>query len=165
MHDYGGMITRSEGRSGKPDLGICQHKGEDDHNPEEYRTIGFVKPEHGRYGGSPDRLIGEDGILEAKSPKPNTHVGYMLDPLSLTSAYKVQTHAMPKFKPIDAWAEVNEFGEIVWTMERGVHIFTFQIRPQWLPVRITAHQVRPQGAFEGGSAPKTQRRATVRKEK
>jgi hypothetical protein len=30
-----------------------------------------------RYGASPDRLIGEDGLLEIKAPKPNTQMNYL----------------------------------------------------------------------------------------
>lgn len=38
--------------------------------------VGFVK-NYG-VGCSPDRLIGDDGLLEGKAPAPHTHVGYML---------------------------------------------------------------------------------------
>jgi hypothetical protein len=30
-----------------------------------------------RYGASPDRLIGDDGLLEIKAPKPNTQMHYL----------------------------------------------------------------------------------------
>jgi hypothetical protein len=39
---------------------------------------GFVTVDDGSYGCSPDRLVGEVGILEIKCPKPNTHIGYLL---------------------------------------------------------------------------------------
>ena len=39
---------------------------------------GFVTDARGRYGCSPDRLVGDDGVLEIKCPAPNTHVGYLL---------------------------------------------------------------------------------------
>ena len=42
----------------------------------EPETVGFV--DAGRYGCSPDRLIGDDALLEIKCPKPSTHVGYLL---------------------------------------------------------------------------------------
>ena len=40
---------------------------------------GWVTADDGRYGCSPDRLIGEDGILELKVPAPNTHVRYLIE--------------------------------------------------------------------------------------
>lgn len=40
--------------------------------------IGFVTDDESRWGCSPDRLIGEDGLLEVKSPMPATQVEYLL---------------------------------------------------------------------------------------
>jgi len=41
------------------------------------QTVGFAWPdEHTHYGCSPDRLVGDDGLLEAKCPKPETVIGY-----------------------------------------------------------------------------------------
>lgn len=40
--------------------------------------VGFVTNDEGTVGVSPDRLIGEDGLLEAKAPAPSTHVKYLL---------------------------------------------------------------------------------------
>jgi hypothetical protein len=40
--------------------------------------IGFITNDAGTYGASPDRLIGDDGLLEIKCPSPQVHVGYML---------------------------------------------------------------------------------------
>ena len=39
---------------------------------------GFVTDDLGRWGASPDRLIGDDGLLEIKCPSPAVHVGYIL---------------------------------------------------------------------------------------
>ena len=39
---------------------------------------GFFTSDDGMIGSSPDRLVGDDGLLEIKCPKANTHVGYML---------------------------------------------------------------------------------------
>ena len=44
---------------------------------------GFITTDDGTYGCSPDRLIGNDGILEIKCPAPNTHIGYLLSPASM----------------------------------------------------------------------------------
>lgn len=41
------------------------------------QVVGFVFPDHtDDYGGSPDRLVGDDGGLEAKCPAPETLIGY-----------------------------------------------------------------------------------------
>jgi hypothetical protein len=40
--------------------------------------IGFISTDDGRIGCSPDRLIGEDGLLEIKCPEPAAQVGYLL---------------------------------------------------------------------------------------
>lgn len=40
--------------------------------------IGFCTNDDGTIGASPDRLIGDDGLLEIKCPAPHTHVQYLL---------------------------------------------------------------------------------------
>lgn len=41
--------------------------------------VGFCTSDCGRYGFSPDGLIGADGGLEVKSPQPAKHVQYLLE--------------------------------------------------------------------------------------
>lgn len=41
--------------------------------------VGFVSTDDGLIGCSPDRLIGDAGLLEIKCPAPATHVGYLVD--------------------------------------------------------------------------------------
>lgn len=40
--------------------------------------VGFLTSDDGRIGASPDRLVGERGLLEIKVPAEHTHVGYLL---------------------------------------------------------------------------------------
>jgi len=40
--------------------------------------VGFITNDEGTIGASPDRLVGEDGLLEIKVPKESTHVSYLL---------------------------------------------------------------------------------------
>lgn len=54
------------------------------------RVVGFALRDDERFGGSPDGLIEEDGGLEVKCPAIHTHVGYLLDPESLVTAYHSQ---------------------------------------------------------------------------
>lgn len=53
--------------------------------------VGLVLTDDGMVGASPDRLVGDDGLLELKCPALETHVGYMLDPQSLVAEYAMQT--------------------------------------------------------------------------
>lgn len=53
------------------------------------QDCGFMTDDKGRYGASPDRLIGVDGLLEIKCPSPEVHVGYMLWD-AVDAAYRVQ---------------------------------------------------------------------------
>lgn len=46
---------------------------------ESVRKVGFCVSDCGRYGASPDGLVGEDGVLEIKCPSLAVHVGYLLD--------------------------------------------------------------------------------------
>lgn len=42
------------------------------------QTVGFITDDNRTMGASPDRLIGEDGLLEIKCPSPQVHVEYLL---------------------------------------------------------------------------------------
>lgn len=50
--------------------------------------VGFIKTDDERIGASPDRLVGDTGILEVKCPAPQTHVGYMIE--GFANAYTPQ---------------------------------------------------------------------------
>lgn len=52
------------------------------------QPIGFIATDDGLIGASPDRLIGNGGLLEIKCPAPQTHVGYMID--GFNKLYKPQ---------------------------------------------------------------------------
>lgn len=42
------------------------------------RAHGFCLHDSGDFGASPDSLVGDDGGVEIKCPKPETHIGYLL---------------------------------------------------------------------------------------
>ena len=52
--------------------------------------VGFVLTDDRRAGCSPDRLVGEDGMLQIKSPGPEAHVGHMLGGISDKHRIQVQ---------------------------------------------------------------------------
>jgi hypothetical protein len=41
--------------------------------------VGFITNDEGTIGASPDRLVGDDGLVEMKVPKEHVHVGYLLE--------------------------------------------------------------------------------------
>ncbi len=51
---------------------------------------GFITTDDGLVGCSPDRIVGEDGLLEMKIPAPQTHIGYLLSPDLLKEEKRVQ---------------------------------------------------------------------------
>lgn len=53
--------------------------------------VGFCLTDDGRFGCSPDGLVGEDGGLELKCPQPKTQVEYLLAN-ELPAEYKAQVH-------------------------------------------------------------------------
>lgn len=55
------------------------------------QQVGFVLSDCGRFGCSPDGLIGDDGGLEIKVPDLETHAGYLLNG-TLPDEYKCQVH-------------------------------------------------------------------------
>lgn len=55
------------------------------------QQVGFCLSDCGRFGCSPDGLIGDDGGLELKCPELRTQVRYLLDG-GLPDEYKAQVH-------------------------------------------------------------------------
>jgi len=53
--------------------------------------VGMCLTDDGRVGASPDGLIGEDGGLEVKCPRPQTHIKYLLDGV-VPKQYLAQVH-------------------------------------------------------------------------
>jgi len=54
-------------------------------------AVGFCEHDSGRFGCSPDALVGEDGGVEIKCPALKTHVGWLLDG-GLPDEHKLQVH-------------------------------------------------------------------------
>jgi hypothetical protein len=60
---------------------------------QDVQQVGFCVSDDGRYGASPDGLIGQDGCLEIKCPQRSTHIKYLLDG-GLPTKYKCQCHGV-----------------------------------------------------------------------
>jgi hypothetical protein len=61
-----------------------------DHDVDVQR-VGFITSDCGRYGCSPDGLIGDDGGIEIKCPAPWTHIKYLTEG-RLPADYVTQVH-------------------------------------------------------------------------
>lgn len=53
-------------------------------------VVGFCTNDEGNIGASPDRLVGEDGLLEIKVPSPAIHVGYLRNAEGAGDDYRIQ---------------------------------------------------------------------------
>jgi hypothetical protein len=53
--------------------------------------VGFITADDGRFGCSPDGLLGADGGLELKCPEAHTHASYLLDG-DVPDKYTAQVH-------------------------------------------------------------------------
>lgn len=58
---------------------------------EEVTPVGFITSDDGKFGCSPDGLIGETSGIEIKCPKMETHIRYLLDG-ELPKQYAAQVH-------------------------------------------------------------------------
>lgn len=57
----------------------------------ETQKVGFILNDAGTVGASPDRLVGENGLLEIKVGKPSTHIGLLLKSGKAYEEHRIQT--------------------------------------------------------------------------
>lgn len=72
------------------------------------KVVGFVMREDRKTGGSPDRLVGDDGVLEVKCPALHTAIGYLLEPTALAAEYRAQTQGYLYLTGRD-WADIISY--------------------------------------------------------
>jgi len=68
--------------------------------------IGFVTDDKLWFGASPDRGISEDGLLEVKVPKDETHAMYLLGSGSVLDEYRVQAYGQ-------LWVSGRHYTEVI----------------------------------------------------
>lgn len=105
----------------------------------ELQKVGFVTNDAGTAGCSPDRLVGDDGLLEIKCPAAHTHLKYMLDK-KLDTAYMPQLQGQlfvtgrqwvdiisyyPELKPVIIRVARNE--DYISTLQELLEEFTADI--------------------------------------
>lgn len=85
----------------------------------EVEEVGFVMRDDERVGGSPDGLVGSDGLLELKCPSIQVHIGYLLDPAALESAYVGQCQGL-LYLTGRAWIDLVAFNPDLPAVARRV---------------------------------------------
>ena len=73
----------------------------------ETEKVGFISTDDGMVGCSPDRLVGEDGMLEIKCPSPPIHMGYMVK-RSVDSDYWAQIQGQMLIAG-RAWVDIESY--------------------------------------------------------
>ena len=84
---------------------------------------GFCTDDANTIGCSPDRLVGEDGVLEMKCPSPPVHVGYLLDRAGMAKAKHCQVQ-----------------GQLLVTGRKWVDLVSFHPEMPLLIKRVTRDQ-------------------------
>jgi hypothetical protein len=72
----------------------------------ETEKVGFITNDSQTIGASPDRLVGEDGLLEIKCVTPANHVGFLFQAGAAYEAHKVQTQAQ-------LWIAERQFNDLM----------------------------------------------------
>lgn len=117
----------------------------------EVRRCGLVLRPDGKFGGSPDGLVGDEGGLEVKCPSAGVHVGYLLnDDLGYVS--QVQSYLYltgrrwwdtlsfcPGFPPVIIRVERDE--GFIEALEKAIGWFLEDLEAAW--ERLVAMGVRP----------------------
>lgn len=87
------------------------------------KQVGFITDDSGRYGCSPDGLIGDNSGIEIKCPKVETHTGYLLNG-KLPKDYVAQVHGSMFVTGYTSWKFLSyrrRFPNFVLTVERNEH--------------------------------------------
>jgi hypothetical protein len=92
---------------------------ETDTPEEEIQKIGFVTDDARTVGCTPDRLIGDAGLLEVKCPKPTAQVGYLIDGVERT--YWPQLQGQLYVAEGREWTDVVAYHEVL--DRRAVRIY------------------------------------------
>jgi hypothetical protein len=72
----------------------------------ETEPVGFVTNDTGTIGASPDQLVGDNGLLEIKVPKPATHVGYLLQSGTAYEEHRTQAQGQ-------LWVAEREWNDLL----------------------------------------------------
>lgn len=86
------------------------------------QVVGICFTDDGRIGASPDRLVGDEGLLEIKCPTAPVHVSYLLDPgTGVAKDYKPQIQGQLWITGrawLDSLSFCPPFPSVIWRVER-----------------------------------------------
>jgi hypothetical protein len=103
MHDEASTVAMRNGLLHEP----CARKSLEFELGEPITEVGFCVTDDGRFGCSPDGLLGEKRGCELKVPAHKTHVIYLLNPDKLLAEYKAQAHWSLIVTGRDVWMIVS----------------------------------------------------------
>lgn len=90
------------------------------------RQVGFITTDDGKFGCSPDGLIGDDNGLEIKCPAAHTHVKYLLEG-KLPREYAAQVHGSMFVTGYQRWTFMSyrrKFPPFILEVQRDEEIIT-----------------------------------------
>lgn len=76
-------------------------------------VVGFVTRDDGLVGCSPDRFVGEKGLLELKVTSPGIHMGYVRNPESLRMKHRCQTQGQLYVCDDREWVDTASYCKIL----------------------------------------------------
>lgn len=106
--------------------------------------VGFITNDSETVGASPDRLVGDEGLLEIKVPSPGVHMAYLLASGGAYEAYKVQVQGQlwitdrkwvdvlsyhPELKP--ALIRIERDEDFIWKIEDLVIAFSNELEKDY----------------------------------
>lgn len=109
----------------------------------EPEPVGFITNDDATIGASPDRLIGDDGLLEIKCPAPHTHIGLLLkEPLDMKYRSQIQGQLWVTGRQwVDIMSYCPGLPEVLIRVERdeehiarlaiGVTAFSKELETRW----------------------------------
>lgn len=87
---------------------------------EEVTQVGFITTDCGRFGCSPDALVGEEGGSELKCPSAKTQIKYLVEAV-LPNQYKTQVHGSLAVSKLKWWDFIS--------YHRGLPAFKIRVFP------------------------------------
>lgn len=111
------------------------------------KRVGFCTTDDGRFGCSPDGLLGEDGGIEIKCPQPATHLRYLMEGV-VPKEYLAQVHGSMWVTGRSWWKfasysrqfppmvlHVNRDEEIMDTMDQALENFSSKFQAAYAKIK------------------------------
>jgi hypothetical protein len=104
---------------------------------ERVNEIGFITTDDGRIGCSPDGLIGDDGLIEIKVPKPSTQIGYLIPPiLDVQKSLRVRRRGELQERQVDKKYKPQIQGQLWVSGRQWVDVLAYSEEHPKIPHQI-----------------------------